>query len=232
MSQAKKERKKFQSRNPFLPDPGQKIRKRKSKKIQKIKKYHSGTISIQTVMRQAEKERNKFKYRIPILPDPGQKIPKKIVKIFKNIIPTLFESQPLMRQAEKEKKKNFVLNSVPIWPGIENFQKKNIILALFLSKLDKIGREREKKNLAPNSVRSRPGQENSKKNSKTILKIKKPHSGIISIQIRMRQAQKERKKFQYQISFLPDPGQKSPKKIAKKFKKTKKHHPGIISIQT
>ena len=39
----------------------------------------------------------------------------------------------------------------------------------------------EKKILVPNSVPTQPGLENSKKNSKKFQKIKKHHSGIISI---------------------------------------------------
>jgi len=45
-----------------------------------------------------------------------------------------------------------------------------------------VGRESEKKkNLVSNSVPTRPGLGNSKKNSKTIQKIQKHNSGIISI---------------------------------------------------
>ena len=43
-----------------------------------------------------------------------------------------------------------------------------------------------KKILASNSVHTQPEQENSEKNSKKILKIKKPLSGIISNQNGMR----------------------------------------------
>ena len=57
-------------------------------------------------------------------------------------------------------------------------------------------REIEKKILVPNSVQTRPGQENYEKNSKKIQKIKKPLSGIIFCQNRMREAEKQRKKFQ------------------------------------
>ena len=58
-----------------------------------------------------------------------------------------------------------------------------------------MGRERGKKILVPNSVPTQPEQENSKKkkNSKKIQKIKKANSGIISIQNRLREAEKERK---------------------------------------
>ena len=41
-----------------------------------------------------------------------------------------------------------------------------------------IGWERGKKILVPNSVKTQSGQENSEKNSKKILKIEKPLSGI------------------------------------------------------
>ena len=66
-----------------------------------------------------------------------------------------------------------------------------------------MGREREKKkNLVPNSVHTRPGQENSKKNrKKNIKKLKNPLSSIIFSQNEMRQAEKEKKKFQSRIPF-------------------------------
>ena len=83
LDRPRKREKKFQSRIPFLPDPGQKIQKIKQKKIQKIKKHHFGIISIQTGMRQVEEERNKFQSRIPFLTDPGQKIQKKQQKNLK-----------------------------------------------------------------------------------------------------------------------------------------------------
>ena len=51
--------------------------------------------------------------------------------------------------------------------------------------------------------------------------MKKTLSGIIFSQNEMRQAEKERKKFQTQISFILDPGKKIPKKIEKKIKKLK-----------
>ena len=65
----------------------------------------------------------------------------------------------------------------------------------FQPKWDEIGREREKKILDLNSVHTRPGQENSQ-NYKKNQKIKKPISGNILSQNGMRQAEKEKKKFQ------------------------------------
>ena len=53
-------------------------------------------------------------------------------------------------------------------------------------------KKEKKKILVPIYVPTRPGLENSKKNSK---KIQKLHFGIISIQIGMRKAEKEKKKF-------------------------------------
>ena len=82
-----------------------------------------------------------------------------------------------------------------------------------------------KKILSPNSIHTQPGQENAEKDSKKIQKIKKPHSGIIFSENRITQAEKGRKKFQYQIPFILDPGKKIPKK------KIKKPHSGIIFRQ-
>ena len=81
--------------------------------------------------------------------------------------------------------------------------------------------EKEKKNiLLPNSVQTRLGQENSEKNSKKIEEIKKPLSDINFSQNGMRQAEKERKKFQFQIPFILDPGKKILKKNSKTIKKS------------
>ena len=85
MRQAEKEKKKFQSRIPYILKLGQ--------KIQKIKKVNSGIISIQNGLKEAEKERKKNLSRIPFVFDPGNKIPKKIAKKFKklkNLFPAIF----------------------------------------------------------------------------------------------------------------------------------------------
>ena len=58
--------------------------------------------------------------------------------------------------------------------------------------------------------------------------MKKHHSGIISIQTGMRQVEKERKKFQSKIPFLPDLGMKIPKIIAKQFQKQKNTIPALF----
>ena len=60
MRWAKKDRKKFYSQILFLPNPSEKIPKKKVKKIQKIKKVNSGIISIQNGLREAEKERKEI----------------------------------------------------------------------------------------------------------------------------------------------------------------------------
>ena len=80
MRQAEKVTKKFQTRIPFILDPGKKIPKNYKKKNQKIKKPLSGIIFSQNGMRQAEKERKKIQTRIPFILDPSKKIPKKIAK--------------------------------------------------------------------------------------------------------------------------------------------------------
>ena len=85
MRQAEKERKKFQSRIPFIVDPGMKIPKKIAIKFKKAKKPISGNIYNQNGMRQAAKEKKKIQSRIPFILDPGKKIPKKIVKKFKKL---------------------------------------------------------------------------------------------------------------------------------------------------
>ena len=47
----------------------------------------------------------------------------------------------------------------------------------------------------------------------------------------MRYVEKERKKFQFRISFILDPGKKIPKKIANKFKKLKNFFPALFFSQ-
>ena len=83
MRQAEKVKTKFYSRIPFKLDPGKKIVKKNSLKIQKIIKPLPGIIFSQNGMRQAEKVKTKFYSRIPFILDPGKKIPKKIAKSFK-----------------------------------------------------------------------------------------------------------------------------------------------------
>ena len=48
----------------------------------------------------------------------------------------------------------------------------------------------------------------------------------------MRQAEKEKKKIYFQISFKLDPGKKIPKKIAKKLKKLKNLIPTLFLAKT
>ena len=87
------QRKKYYSRIPFTLDPGKKILKKKSKKIEKIKKPLSDIIFSQNGMRQAEKERKKYYSRILFTLDLGKKIPRKIAKKLKkvkNLFPILF----------------------------------------------------------------------------------------------------------------------------------------------
>ena len=93
MRQAVNEKTKFQSRIPFTLDPGKKIPKKSSEKVQKIIKPLPSIIYNQNGKRQAKKVKTKFQSRIPFIADPGEKIPKKTVKKFKkleNIFSALF----------------------------------------------------------------------------------------------------------------------------------------------
>ena len=77
-------------------------------------------------MRQAETERKKFYIRIPYVLDQGPKIPKKIAKKLKKLKKTSFRqyfSPNGIRQAEKEKKKMLLPNSVHTRLGQENSEK-------------------------------------------------------------------------------------------------------------
>ena len=70
------------------------------------------------------------------------------------------------------------------------------------------------------------------KNSKKIHRIRKHHFGIISIQIGMRQAEKEKKKNLVPNSVPTQPGQENSKKNSKTILKIKNHQSGIGSIKT
>ena len=85
MRQAEKGKTKFYSRIPLILDPGKKIPKKNSKKIQKIRKPLPDFIFSQKGMRQAKKVKTKFYSRSPFIHDPGKKIPKKKVKKFKKL---------------------------------------------------------------------------------------------------------------------------------------------------
>ena len=83
MRKTEKVKTKLHTRIPFKLDPGKKIPKKNSKKIQKIIKPLTGIIFSQNGMRKAEKVKTKFCSRISFILDPGKKIPKKISKKFK-----------------------------------------------------------------------------------------------------------------------------------------------------
>ena len=108
MRQAEKERKKILSPNSIHTQPGQENSEKDSKKIQKIKKPHSGIIFRQNGTRQAGKKR---KLLVPNLVHtrPGlensEKKSKKIQKIKKTPFRHYVQPKRGMRQAEKEKKK-------------------------------------------------------------------------------------------------------------------------------
>ena len=180
-------------------------------------------------MIQAEKQRKKFQSRILFILAPGKKIPKKIAKKKKPLSGIIF-SQNGMRQARKREKKfspEFRSYSTRGRKFRKRQQKNSKIRKTSFRhycqpKRDKIGREIEKKILVPNSVHSRPGKENSDKNINIIQKIKTPLPEIIFSQNGMRQAEKQRKKFQSRILFILDSGKKiTKKKQQKNLKKLK-----------
>ena len=124
MRYVEKERKKFQTRIPFILDPGKKIPK-KIKKNQKTKKTISGIIFSQNGIIQAKKETKKFQSRIPFTLDPGKKIPKKIAKKFKKLkTPFWHYFQPKWDEIGQEREKKISdLNSVYTRPVEGNSEK-------------------------------------------------------------------------------------------------------------
>ena len=174
--QVKKDRKKNLSFRSFLPDPEQKIPKKK-------KKNYSSLISTKTSRDCSRKRKKKLSFRA-FLPDTEKKIPKKRAK-----------------NALKERKKKKSFRWVPTRPRIENFKKiakkfkklENNIVASFQAKIEcKKLRDREtKKKIVPmcsylNRNRKFP------KNSRKIQKIRKQHHRFFSNQNRMGKAEKER----------------------------------------
>ena len=132
-------------------------------------------------------------------------------------------------------------NSVHTRPGQENSEKKekkikklkNLFLALFLTKTGWDRLRNRKKNSTP-EICSYPTQawKFQIKNSKTIQKIKKVNSDILSIQNGLGEAKKEKKKFYSWIPFILDPCKEIPKKKAKKYKKLKKPLPALFIAKT
>ena len=104
MRQDEKVGKKFYSRMPYILDPGKKIPKKKSKKIEKIKKT-----SFQH-------------YFLPKRDEIGREREKKI----KILLPNSVHARPRqngMRQAEMEKKKNFTPKFRSYSTQVRKFQK-------------------------------------------------------------------------------------------------------------
>ena len=99
-----------------------------------------------------------------------------------------------MRYVEKERKNflfriPFILDSgkkIPKKIEKEIKKLKNLFAALFLAKTGLDRPRKREKNLVSNSIHTRPGQENSENNRKRKQKTKKPLSGIIFSQKRIR----------------------------------------------
>ena len=104
MRQAEKARKKFQTRIPFILDPGKKIPKKIAKKFENLKTYfrHYFQPKRDGIGREREKK-NLDPNSVPT--KPGQKIPKKnnkkIQKI-KKLNSGIMSIQNGLREAEKE----------------------------------------------------------------------------------------------------------------------------------
>ena len=114
MRQAEKERKKFQSRILFILNPCKKIPKKIARKFKKLKNLFPEFFQPKRDEIGRERE-NKILVPNSVLSRPGhenyEKTSKKIKKIKKPHSCIIF-SQNGLRQAEKEKKKILVLNSV------------------------------------------------------------------------------------------------------------------------
>ena len=210
MGQAEKARKKFQSRIPFVHNPGKKIPKKIAKKFEKLKTSfrHYFQPKQDEIGQESGKKKILDPNSVPTQPklENSRKNSKKIQKIKKPFSGIIF-SQNEMGQTEKARKK--FQSRIPFLhdPGMKipkkfgkKFKKlKTSFRHSFQLKRDEMGQEREKKILVPNSIPTQPEIENSRKNSTKIQKIKKPFSGNISSQNWMRLAGKGRKIFQARI---------------------------------
>ena len=142
MRQAEKGRKKFQSRIPFILDPGKKIPKNKAKKFQKFQKT-SFRYYFQPKWDEIGREREKKNLgpnSVHIGPRQGNS--ERNCKIIKKPLPGIIPKQNWMRQAEKGRKNfqsriPFILDPVKKIPKIisKEFKKlKNLFQAIFLAK--------------------------------------------------------------------------------------------------
>ena len=125
MSEDEKTTKKFQSRIPFLLDPGKKIPKKIAKKIKKLKTSFWYYFQPKRVDMGREKEK---KILVPnsVHTQPRQENSEKNTKKIQTIKKPHFgivSSQNRLRQAQKEKKKILGPNSVHTRPGQENSEK-------------------------------------------------------------------------------------------------------------
>ena len=136
-----------------------------------------------------------------------------------------------MRKGEK----NFVPNSVPTRPWLENWKKKlqknskNLKTSFrhyFYPNRDEIGQEREKIILVPNSFLPEPGQKIPKIIAKIFKKLKNITPALFLSKPRWDRSRKREKSFSPEFRSYPTLARKFPKKIAKKFKKLK----NIISV--
>ena len=188
MRQAKRGRKKFQSRILFILDLGKKIQKQIAKKFKKLNNLFPALFLAKTGRDRPKREKKKkIQSRIPFILRPGKKIPKKIAKKFKKIkkpYSSKIYRQNGMRQVEKVGKK---------------FQSQ---IPFLLNQGNQIPKNIEKKNQKienPLSVHTRPGEANSEKNCK---KIQKPLSSFFFTQNGMRQTKRERKKIAKKVKKL------------------------------
>ena len=108
MRQAEKARKKFQSRIPFILDPGKKIPKKIAKKFETLKTSfrHYFQPKRDEIGRESEKKKKKLDPNsVPTQPEleNSRKNSKKIQKI-KKVISCIISIQNGLREAEKERK--------------------------------------------------------------------------------------------------------------------------------
>ena len=104
----KRENKKNRS-DEFVPNPQLKITKKKSQKIQKIKKHHYRFFSSQNKLGKAEKEKKNI---VPMSSSPTrnrkfQKIAKNFKKLKTTILATFQPNISWERPIKREKKKSF-----------------------------------------------------------------------------------------------------------------------------
>ena len=223
MRQAKDERKQFQSRISFLPDPGQKIPKKMAKKFKKLKNIILALFLSEPGIRQNKEERRIFQSRILFLADP----------VFRHY----FYPKWVEIGREREEKKN-CLEFLSYSTRVRKFQKNSKIIqkiqkhhsgVISIQTGMRQTEEEKKKNCCPEfpSYTTWDRRKFQKKIVKKFEKLKNIFPALF-LSKTVRQAEKEKKKFSPEFCSYLTRVRNFQKKQQKNSKKTKKIIPALF----